>query len=82
MDPAEVELLWGALNGCPANWDWQRANGWYATPAPVPEDALLQDWVLGLLGRDPSWRPPGHQLSSAWAAMVAATSEAGRPRRR
>lgn len=57
MHPDEVELLWGALNGDPANWDWQRANGWYGPPVPVPADAPLQDRVLGLLGRDPGWRP-------------------------
>lgn len=54
MDPAEVELLWGSLTGDPANWEWQRANGWYAPPVPVPADAPLQDRVLGLLGRDPA----------------------------
>ena len=58
MDPDEVELLWGSLTGDPRNWDWQRANGWYATPVPVPEDAPLQDRVLGLLGRDPKWKGP------------------------
>ena len=58
MDPDEVELLWGSLNGDPANWDWQRANGWYGPPVPVPDDAPLQDRVLGLLGRDPGWAPP------------------------
>ncbi|MGH9224751.1 MAG: hypothetical protein ACRD2W_13470 [Acidimicrobiales bacterium] len=60
IDPAEVELLWGSLSGDPANWDWQRANGWYATPVPVPvpEDAPFQDRVLGLLGRNPQWGPP------------------------
>ncbi len=58
MDPDEVELLWGALNGDPANWEWQRANGWYGPPVPVPDDAPLQDRVLGFLGRDPAWRPP------------------------
>ena len=55
IDPGEVELLWGALTGDPRNWDWQRANGWYATPVPVPEDAPLQDRVLGLLGRAAHW---------------------------
>ena len=57
IDPAEVELLWGSLNGDPANWEWQRANGWYGAPVPVPEDAPLQDRVLALLGRDPTWKP-------------------------
>lgn len=58
MDPDEVEILWSALTGHPRVWDWQRANGWYAAPVPVPEDAPLQDRVLGLIGRDPEWAPP------------------------
>jgi uncharacterized protein (TIGR03086 family) len=57
IDPEEVEVLWGAVNGDPANWDWQRANGWYGPPLAVPEDAPLQHRVLGLLGRDPAWAP-------------------------
>jgi uncharacterized protein (TIGR03086 family) len=56
--PEEVDLLWGSINGAPQQWDWQRANGWYAGPVPVREDAPLQDRVLGLLGRDPRWTPP------------------------
>ena len=58
IDPAEVELLWGSLTGDPRNWDWQRANGWYGPPVPVPDDAPLQDRVLGLLGRDPTRKGP------------------------
>jgi hypothetical protein len=58
IDPGEVELLWGSLNGDPRTWDWQRASGWYGTPVAVPEDAPLQDRVLGLIGRDPMWKPP------------------------
>jgi hypothetical protein len=58
MHPEEVELPLGSFHGDPANWDWQRANGWYGPPVPVPEDAPLQDRVLGLLGRDPTWQPP------------------------
>ena len=57
MDAGEVDLLWGSLNGDPANWEWQRASGWYGAPVPVPDSAPLQDRVLGLLGRDPSWTP-------------------------
>lgn len=59
MDARDVELLWGSLNGDPANWEWQRANGWYGRPVPVPDHAPLQDRVLGLLGRDPGWTAPG-----------------------
>jgi uncharacterized protein (TIGR03086 family) len=58
IDPGEVELLWGSINGDPKAWDWQRASGWYGTPVAVPEDAPLQDRVLGLIGRDPGWTPP------------------------
>jgi uncharacterized protein (TIGR03086 family) len=58
LDPAEVELLWGSLSGNPRLWEWQRASGWYAAPVPIPENAPLQDRVLGLLGRDPNWQPP------------------------
>jgi uncharacterized protein (TIGR03086 family) len=55
IDPEEVELLWNSLSQVPHVWEWQRANGWYAAPVPVPENASLQDRVLGLIGRDPHW---------------------------
>jgi hypothetical protein len=58
MDAEEVSLLWASLNGDPANWEWQRASGWYGPPAAVAENAPLQDRVVGLLGRDPYWTPP------------------------
>jgi uncharacterized protein (TIGR03086 family) len=58
MDPEEVEVLWTALSRHPKVWAWQRDNGWYAAPVPVPEDAPLQDRVLGLIGRNPRWAPP------------------------
>jgi uncharacterized protein (TIGR03083 family) len=57
IDPAEVELLWSSLSDAPHIWEWQRQNGWYAAPVAVPTDASLQDRVLGLIGRDPSWTP-------------------------
>jgi uncharacterized protein (TIGR03086 family) len=57
IDPAEVQLLWSSLSGEPHVWEWQRENGWYAAPIAVPEDASLQDRVLGLIGRDPGWTP-------------------------
>jgi uncharacterized protein (TIGR03086 family) len=58
MDPEEVDLLWSTLSRDSKLWDWQRDNGWYAAPVPVPEDAPLQDRVLGLIGRNPRWAPP------------------------
>ncbi len=33
------------------------ASELFATPIPVPDDADLQDRLLGLLGRDPAWWP-------------------------
>ncbi len=54
MDPEEVELLWNTLSGMRQSWwDWHHSNGWYAPAVPVPEDAPLQDRVLGLIGRRP-----------------------------
>ncbi len=58
MDPDEVDYLWTSLTEASRVWDWQRANGWYGPAVPVPEDAPLQDRVLGMLGRDPRWTPP------------------------
>jgi uncharacterized protein (TIGR03086 family) len=58
--PEELELLWGS--GDPDAFErafgWQRANGWYGPAIEVPEDAPLQDRVLGVLGRDPHWSAP------------------------
>jgi hypothetical protein len=59
MDPQEVELLWASLSPMTAEWwKWQVDNGYYAPAVPVPEDAPLQDRVLGLIGRNPRWIPP------------------------
>ena len=56
MDAGELELLWGSLNGNPANWDWQRASGWYGPARGRPgRTRHSQDRVLGLLGRNPNW---------------------------
>lgn len=32
-------------------------SGMFAPPVEVPENAPLQDRLLGLMGRDPSWQP-------------------------
>ena len=44
MSQAEVE---GAM----------RASGQYGPAVPVPEDAHVQDRMIGFIGRDPNWRP-------------------------
>jgi len=58
--PEELAIIWGS--GDPEAFEkafgWQRAQGWYGPPIAVPEDAPLQDRVLGVLGRDPHWSAP------------------------
>jgi uncharacterized protein (TIGR03086 family) len=58
--PEELEIIWGT--GDPEAFErtfgWQRARGWYGPPVDVPEDAPLQDRVLGVLGRDANWSAP------------------------
>jgi len=34
-----------------------RASGQYGAAVPVPDDAPVQDRLLGFIGRDPAWRP-------------------------
>jgi len=59
MDPGEVDFLWTALSPMTQKWwEWQRGHGYYAAAVPVPEDAPLQDRLLGLIGRNPRWTPP------------------------
>jgi uncharacterized protein (TIGR03086 family) len=36
-----------------------RASGQYGPKVPVPDDADVQTRLLGFIGRDPSWTPPG-----------------------
>ena len=34
------------------------SSGQYAPRVPVPDDADVQDRLIGLIGRDPAWQPP------------------------
>ncbi len=34
-----------------------RSSGQYGPRVPVPDDAPVQDRLLGFIGRDPAWRP-------------------------
>ena len=66
IDPLDLEILWGPMGSddpqeraaARRNWQWQIDNGWYGPPVDVPDDAPLQDRVLGFLGRDPNWTRP------------------------
>ncbi|SNR32387.1 TIGR03086 family metal-binding protein [Blastococcus mobilis] len=62
IDPAELERMWPALQEIP---DVMRVPGAFGPGVTVfgpvvevPDDAPLQHRALGLLGRDPAWRPP------------------------
>jgi uncharacterized protein (TIGR03086 family) len=66
MDPSDVEVLWAVLSTfTPRQWELMRTPGTfgpgivvYGAEVAIPEDAPLQDRLLGLLGRDPGWTPP------------------------
>jgi uncharacterized protein (TIGR03086 family) len=61
MDPADVERLWASTTAIPADvMEKYRTPGAFGpgievfgAEVPVPEDAPLQDRLLGLIGRDP-----------------------------
>jgi uncharacterized protein (TIGR03086 family) len=50
MDPSEVERIWGMAESLGDNL---RRSGVCGPEVPVPDDAPLQDRLLGALGRDP-----------------------------
>ncbi|HET9442268.1 MAG TPA: TIGR03086 family metal-binding protein [Acidimicrobiales bacterium] len=66
LDPAEGERLWASTSAVPADvMEQYRTPGAFGPGVEVfgPEvvvgaDAPLQHRLLGLIGRDPDWRPP------------------------
>jgi uncharacterized protein (TIGR03086 family) len=39
--------------------DLLRGSGQYGPAVPVSDDAPVQDRLVGFIGRDPAWQPPG-----------------------
>jgi uncharacterized protein (TIGR03086 family) len=56
LDPEECAAL---LEGMAPMEQVLRESGQYGPPVDVPEDAPVQDRLIGFIGRDPAWPPPG-----------------------
>ena len=56
LDPGQCAVL---LAGMEQFEDAIRSSGQYGARVPVPADADAQTRMLGFIGRDPFWTPPG-----------------------
>jgi len=52
LDPELCQAAWDAVS---PNEERIRGSGMFSDAVPVPEDAPVQDRLLGFLGRDPCW---------------------------
>jgi uncharacterized protein (TIGR03086 family) len=55
LDTAECEAM---LAGMEPVEELMRSSGQYGPRVPVPDDAPVQDRLIGFIGRDPAWSPP------------------------
>ena len=56
-DRLDPDLCAQLLEGMTQMEDVIRSSGQYGPAVPVPEDAPVQDRMVGFIGRDPSWKP-------------------------
>jgi uncharacterized protein (TIGR03086 family) len=57
-DRLDPEFCEQAFAGMEPMADVLAASDQYGPRVPVPDDADAQDRLIGLIGRDPGWRPP------------------------
>lgn len=56
-DRLDADLCAQLLAGMEPIEEVMRGSGQYGPRVPVPEDAPVQDRLLGFIGRDPAWSP-------------------------
>lgn len=56
-DALDAEVCAELLAGMEPMADTLAASGQYGPRVPVPDDATTQERLIGLIGRDPAWRP-------------------------
>lgn len=56
-DRLDADTCAGMLEGMRPIEELLRSSGQYGPAVPVPEDAPVQDRLIGFIGRDPNWRP-------------------------
>jgi uncharacterized protein (TIGR03086 family) len=60
-DRLDPDLCAQLLGGMTQMEDLIRSSGQYGPAVPVPDDAPVQDRMIGFIGRDPYWKPDSQQ---------------------
>lgn len=64
-DRLDPDFCADLLSGLAAMEEVIRSSGQYGERVPVPDDADVQSRLIGFIGRDPAWSPPGDQGSGS-----------------